>query len=245
MANRCADSTVVVNPLNPQGRNDTDGPKVCQSTSEVVRAIDEREHLPQFLSGWKEIGNYLGKGVRTAQRYERYFGLPVRRPSGKPCGAVLATRAEIDAWIGASHMRNGLVHDRITLEALFIEVTALKRRIDDIQPVREHTNEPTSELRTRSRLLHFCVPTHQASKLREPTQDHMPLLPQVRSLYFCWICGTPVDLTVCVTDEHGMAVHEGCYIAKTRLASESIKLAKNRHGRRSRFYATKDCSIPM
>jgi hypothetical protein len=218
MANRCANSTAVADPLNPQGCNDTDGAKVHQSHSEVVRAIDEREHLPQFLSGWKEIGNYLGKGVRTAQRYERYFGLPVRRPSGKPCGAVLATRAEIDAWIDASHMRNGLIHDRITLEALFIEVTALKRCIDDIQ--REHTNEPTSELRTTSRLLHFCLPTHQGSKLREPTQDHMSLLPQVRSLYFCWICGNAVDLTICVTDEHGMAVHEDCCIAKTRLASE-------------------------
>ena len=31
----------------------------------------------QVLNGWKEIANYLGKGVRTVQRYEREFGLPV------------------------------------------------------------------------------------------------------------------------------------------------------------------------
>ena len=29
---------------------------------------------PHFLNGWKEIANYLGKGVRTAQR-DRHIGL--------------------------------------------------------------------------------------------------------------------------------------------------------------------------
>ena len=61
---------------------------------------------PRFLSGWKEIANYLGKGVRTVQRYERYMGFPVRRPAGKPRAAVIATRAELDAWVAASPTRN-------------------------------------------------------------------------------------------------------------------------------------------
>jgi hypothetical protein len=60
---------------------------------------------PQFLSGWKEIANYLGKGVRTVQRYERQLGLPVRRPAGKPWGSVVATKAELDAWVSASPIR--------------------------------------------------------------------------------------------------------------------------------------------
>jgi len=59
----------------------------------------------QFLSGWKEIANYLGKGVRTVQRYERQLGLPVRRPAGKPSGSVVATRAELDGWVKASPIR--------------------------------------------------------------------------------------------------------------------------------------------
>lgn len=59
----------------------------------------------QFLSGWKEIANYLGKGVRTVQRYERHMGLPVRRPAGKPWGSVVATRAELDAWVETSPIR--------------------------------------------------------------------------------------------------------------------------------------------
>jgi hypothetical protein len=57
---------------------------------------------PKFLAGWKEIANYLGKGVRTVQRYEREMGLPVRRPAKKSRAAVVATRAEIDGWVAAS-----------------------------------------------------------------------------------------------------------------------------------------------
>ena len=60
---------------------------------------------PQFLSGWKEIASYLGKGVRTVQRYERQFGLPVRRPAGKAWGSVIATKAELDGWVTASPIR--------------------------------------------------------------------------------------------------------------------------------------------
>ena len=56
----------------------------------------------EILSGWKEIAVHLGKGVRTVQRYERKLGLPIRRPSGKSIGSVIATVAELDAWITAS-----------------------------------------------------------------------------------------------------------------------------------------------
>jgi hypothetical protein len=59
----------------------------------------------QFLSGWKEIANYLGKGVRTVQRYEMQLQLPVRRPAGRPWGSVVATRTELDAWVNASPIR--------------------------------------------------------------------------------------------------------------------------------------------
>ena len=67
-----------------------------------MRGHRKRHEPPQFLSGWKDIANYLGKGVRTVQRYEWQFGLPVRRPADRSRGAVLATKAELDAWVGAS-----------------------------------------------------------------------------------------------------------------------------------------------
>jgi hypothetical protein len=34
--------------------------------------------MSSTLTSWKEIGQYLGKGVRTVQRWEQQMGLPVR-----------------------------------------------------------------------------------------------------------------------------------------------------------------------
>lgn len=53
---------------------------------------------PRFLNGWKEISIYLGRGVRTVQRYERLFALPVRRALGSLGGSVVALSVELDQW---------------------------------------------------------------------------------------------------------------------------------------------------
>ena len=52
--------------------------------------------MQAVLGSWKEIANYLGKGVRTVQRWERYSGLPIHRPSGSSKGVVIAFPAELD-----------------------------------------------------------------------------------------------------------------------------------------------------
>jgi len=39
--------------------------------------------------------------------------------------------------------------------------------------------------------------------------DHKPLA--------CWICGKTVNLNDCKTDEHGLAVHEQCYVTRVAL----------------------------
>src|SRR5580698_4990774 len=52
------------------------------------------------LSSWKDIARYLGKGVRTVQRWERHLGLPVRRPLGaSQKSAVVLYRGDVDAWL--------------------------------------------------------------------------------------------------------------------------------------------------
>lgn len=53
----------------------------------------------EFLNSWKEIADYMGRGVRTVQRWERDMQLPVRRPRGKQRSAVVALKHEIDAWM--------------------------------------------------------------------------------------------------------------------------------------------------
>jgi len=49
------------------------------------------------LSSWKEIAHFLGVNVRTAQKWERERGLPVRRASG-PRSRVSADAERLETW---------------------------------------------------------------------------------------------------------------------------------------------------
>jgi hypothetical protein len=61
----------------------------------------------QVLTSWKEIAAYMGKGVRTVQRWEAEMRLPVRRP-GPERHIVIAFPAELDEWVRQGAMgRNG------------------------------------------------------------------------------------------------------------------------------------------
>ncbi len=57
--------------------------------------------MERMLTSWKDIADYLGKSIRTVQRWERELGLPVRRPAAKQNGVVIALPEELDAWIHA------------------------------------------------------------------------------------------------------------------------------------------------
>ena len=72
---------------------------------------DSNNVLPQppsrILNSWKEIASYLGRGVRTIQRYEEQLGLPVHRPAGTDRSAVLAFADELEQWLRNTPIRNG------------------------------------------------------------------------------------------------------------------------------------------
>jgi phage terminase Nu1 subunit (DNA packaging protein) len=53
------------------------------------------------LNSWKEIATFLGRGVRTVQRWERELGLPVHRVRRTEHSPVFAYRKEVQAWINA------------------------------------------------------------------------------------------------------------------------------------------------
>ena len=54
--------------------------------------------MPERFESWKEIAAYLGRGVRTVQRWEKTESLPVHRHMHDRQGSVYAFRAELDAW---------------------------------------------------------------------------------------------------------------------------------------------------
>lgn len=51
------------------------------------------------LDSWKDIAEYLGRDVRTAMRWSKSHGLPVRRVAGGKGRSVFAFTSEIDAWL--------------------------------------------------------------------------------------------------------------------------------------------------
>lgn len=66
---------------------------------------DSPEHSPpapagerRRLDSWKEIAAYLGRGIRTVQRWEREEGLPVHRLVHAERGSVFAEPTELDHW---------------------------------------------------------------------------------------------------------------------------------------------------
>lgn len=100
---------------------------------------------PEILSGWKDIAAYLGKGVRTVQRYERELTLPVRRPRGNSEGSVIATKAELDGWIAAAPLRKAfhLSQDSIgtsTIDAR-VALDELHRQMEELRRLRQASAE--------------------------------------------------------------------------------------------------------
>lgn len=77
-----------------------------------------------ILNTWKEIAAYMSRGVRTVQRWESSYGLPVRR-AGPDAQTVFAFADEIDAWLERAKPRQHpfvrptfLVVDVVTPNAL-------------------------------------------------------------------------------------------------------------------------------
>lgn len=125
----------------------------------------------EILNGWKEIANYMGKGVRTVQRYERDLNLPIRRPAGKPTGAVIATRAEIDAWITASPIRHAFQlpkagFDSTALKTLTSNVAALSQLRKETVQLRESLRMSLDQL---GETLRLTVPEMTPAALRRQT----------------------------------------------------------------------------
>jgi hypothetical protein len=92
--------------------------------------------MPNILTSWKEIGLYLGKGVRTVQRWEREAGLPVRRQTHPSPHAIIAVSEELDAWArsrtrGPSGAVASSLHKEIA--ALHAENDQLRARLDILE----------------------------------------------------------------------------------------------------------------
>lgn len=84
-----------------------------------------------ILNTWKEIAQYVGRSVRTIQRWERELGFPIHRPRGKQRSAVIAMPPEIDEWARRTpsadvpkHVSNVTILDHVKWQQRYSEKQA-------------------------------------------------------------------------------------------------------------------------
>src|SRR5215471_7948202 len=89
------------------------------SRDELKTKVDALS-LADRLDYWQEIAKYLGREVRTVQRWERDKKLPGRRLSGhgkdnQP--RVFAYKSEIDAWLALQSSQRASAPDHLPIAA--------------------------------------------------------------------------------------------------------------------------------
>ena len=92
----------------------------------------------QVLTSWKDIAAFLGKGVRTVQRWERELQLPVHRPKGE--GIVIAFPEELHRWISNRELQR-------TSESLLQESKARKEELVRLRQQSKRLSNASRQLR--------------------------------------------------------------------------------------------------
>ena len=49
------------------------------------------------------------------------------------------------------------------------------------------------------------------------------MLSRKENTKFCWICGKDVTLEHCITDEHGLSVHQSCHEKRMLMKAASLQ----------------------
>jgi predicted DNA-binding transcriptional regulator AlpA len=132
------------------------------------------------LTSWKEIARYLGKGVRTVQRWEQELGLPVRRPIGaSQKSAVLLHREEVDLWLttrfSARPIQKSQPSGKVT--ELRKSRSVLKESVRKASELRVAQHELTLQISEVARLLHQRCDELTTQRLQTAWQAAPPLVP--------------------------------------------------------------------
>ena len=139
-----------------------------------------------LLNSWKEIALYLGRGVRTAQRWEQ-IGLPVQRIGKGQRAPVWADKNEIDTWFQAARIRKvSEPKADLSLSELIDEsrFDALRKSMQEARILRMHsaillTRVKASRLRPVQAIRqmgHSHVPAPELQMVRAAIDSYRPAL---------------------------------------------------------------------
>lgn len=129
------------------------------------------------LSSWKDIARYLGKGVRTVQRWERHLGLPVRRPIGaSQKSAVVLYRGDVDAWLATRFSARSLQKDGAEGDVCSRSArSTLKEGIQKARELRTANQKLTEQIMASIRLLSERCDLLSTQGLQEPWRSIEPV----------------------------------------------------------------------
>jgi len=104
----------------------------------------------ETLNSWKEIADYLHRSVRTVQRWEQRFNLPVRHRAGKRT-SVFALEAELNSWLQTRSRFRGTAPPAGSLYETVFECTPVPLAL--VNDLREcvNVNQAMRDLLSRSR----------------------------------------------------------------------------------------------
>jgi DNA-binding transcriptional MerR regulator len=112
-----------------------------------------------LLTSWKEVAAYMGRSIRTVQRWEK-FGLPVRRLTKSSRSSVLANSRDIDIWLANAHAHGFATkqsREQIFLRGALAETLAMHRVLQaEMAKLRDERHE---ELRTLKHTLQRLIDT--------------------------------------------------------------------------------------
>lgn len=108
---------------------------------------------PPILNSWKEIATYLGRGVRTAQRWEREHQMPVHRVGRSKRSPVFAMSQEIALWmrtVDAAMLESTVAEQQQDGHSL--DILPPKRPTQSIGDVRSPTTRSLERMRATTEL---------------------------------------------------------------------------------------------
>jgi hypothetical protein len=147
--------------------------------------------ISPFFNGWKEIAKYLGKGVRTVQRYETLQRLPVHRSNGDTRGAVMATKAELDAWVSASPLRQIYSQKQIKANLPLQTTKDIKAGLKQMAILRDEMQQLRRQIASSVHVLSESIRAIYGQRLSNPAKPFDTLVENTTEKNLLDFPGTP------------------------------------------------------
>ncbi len=109
--------------------------------------------MSEVLSSWKDVAAYLGKSVRTVQRWEAELALPIHRPHERQQRIILAYPDELKKWVGLRQGNGPGKANQVRLENNKSRLMAQVKRLHSLSEALQQRTAASLDRAQRTRTL--------------------------------------------------------------------------------------------